>query len=319
MAPAKLLDQVRAALKIRNYSYRTEKSYIRWIRKFILFHGKRHPRDMAEKEIRQFLNYLADNQKVAASTQNQALSAILFLYKEVLRREIAWIDNITWAKKPKKLPVVFTRQEANCVLSHMQGKYKLVASLMYGSGLRLLESLRLRVKDIDFDYLQLTIREGKGQKDRRTLLPVALVPPLREHLQVRKTMHEQDLRNGRGTVRLPGALQRKYPNACNEWGWQFVFPASSHYFDPDDKVHRRHHLHESAVQRAVRDAIRKTGITKQASCHTFRHSFATHLLESGYDIRTVQELLGHEDVRTTMVYTHVLNRGGMGVRSPLDP
>jgi len=303
---------------MKHYSYRTEKSYIRWIRKFVLFHNKRHPQEMAEQEIKQFLNYLADNQKVAASTQNQALSAVLFLYKEVLRKELGLVQNIHWAKKPVRLPVVLTSEEATRVLNHLEGKYKLAASLMYGSGLRLLECLRLRVKDVDFDYHQLLVRDGKGQKDRKTMLPVKMVEPLKEHLRQRKAMYDQDLTVGRGSVKLPGALNRKYPNAAQDWRWQYVFPASSHFFDPEDKVHRRHHLHESAMQRAVRDAVRKSGITKRASCHTFRHSFATHLLEQGYDIRTVQELLGHNDVRTTMIYTHVLNRGGLGVNSPLD-
>ena len=318
MQKRRLLDEVREVIRIKNYSYRTEKSYIRWIRKFILFHQKRHPQDMAEPEIRQFLNYLADNQKVAASTQNQALSAILFLHKKVLQKEIGFVQDILWAKKPVRVPVVLTSDEAMRVLGLLEGKYRLAASLMYGSGLRLLECLRLRVQDVDFDYLQITVRDGKGQKDRKTMLPAKMVSPLMEHLRQRKIMHEQDLANGRGSVKLPGALNRKYPNAACDWRWQYVFPATSHFFDPLDKVHRRHHLHESAMQRAIRVAVRKSGITKRATCHTLRHSFATHLLENGYDIRTVQELLGHSDVRTTMVYTHVLNRGGMGATSPLD-
>ncbi|MCH8018810.1 integron integrase [candidate division KSB1 bacterium] len=314
----RLLDEVREVIRIKNYSYRTEKSYIRWIRKFILFHQKRHPQDMAEPEITQFLNYLADNQKVAASTQNQALSAILFLYKKVLQKEIGFVQDIHWAKKPVRVPVVLTSDEAMRVLRLLEGKYRLAASLMYGSGLRLLECLRLRVQDVDFDYLQLTVRDGKGQKDRKTMLPAKMVSPLKEHLRQRKIMHDQDLASGCGSVKLPGALNRKYANAACDWRWQYVFPATSHFFDPLDKVHRRHHLHESAMQRAIRVAVRKSGITKRATCHTLRHSFATHLLENGYDIRTVQELLGHEDLRTTMIYTHVLNKGGMGVKSPLD-
>jgi len=315
----RLLDEVREILRIKNYSYRTEKSYIRWIYKFILFHQKRHPQDMAEPEITQFLNYLADNQKVAASTQNQALSAILFLYKKVLQKEIGFVQDIHWAKKPVRVPVVLTSDEAMRVLRLLEGKYRLAASLMYGSGLRLLECLGLRVQDVDFDYLQLTVRDGKGQKDRKTMLPVKMVRPLKEHLRQRKIMHDQDLANECGSVKLPGALNRKYPNAACDWRWQYVFPATSHFFDPIDKVHRRHHLHESAIQRAIRVAVRKSGITKRAKlCHTLRHSFATHLLASGYDIRTVQELLGHNDVSTTMIYTHVLNRGGMSVISPLD-
>ncbi len=318
MKKGRLLDEVREILRIKNYSYRTEKSYIRWIYKFILFHQKRHPQDMAEPEITQFLSYLADNQKVAASTQNQALSAILFLYKKVLRKEIGFVQDIHWAKKPVRVPVVLTSDEAMRVLRLLEGKYRLAASLMYGSGLRLLECLRLRVQDVDFDYLQITIRDGKGQKDRKTMLPAKMVSPLKEHLRQRKIMHDQDLASGCGSVKLPGALNRKYPNAACDWRWQYVFPATSHFFDPLDKVHRRHHLHESAMQRAIRTAVRKSGITKRATCHTLRHSFATHLLERGSDIRTVQELLGHTDVRTTMVYTHVLNKGGMGVKSPLD-
>ena len=273
---------------------------------------------MAEPEIKQFLNYLANNQKVAASTQNQALSAILFLYKKVLRKEIGFVQDIHWAKKPVRVPVVLTSDEAMRVLRLLEGKYRLAASLMYGSGLRLLECLRLRIQDVDFDYLQITIRDGKGQKDRKTMLPAKMVNPLKEHLRQRKIMHDQDLASGCGSVKLPGALNRKYPNAACDWRWQYVFPATSHFFDPLDKVHRRHHLHESAMQRAIRVAVRKSGMTKRATCHTLRHSFATHLLERGYDIRTVQELLGHSDVRTTMVYTHVLNRGGMGVKSPMD-
>ena len=318
MKKGRLLDEVREILRIKNYSYRTEKSYIRWIYKFILFHQKRHPQDMAEPEITQFLNYLADNHKVAASTQNQALSAILFLYKKVLRKEIGFVQDIHWAKKPVRVPVVLTSDEAMRVLRLLEGKYRLAASLMYGSGLRLLECLRLRVQDVDFDYLQLTVRDGKGQKDRKTMLPAKMVSPLKEHLRQRKIMHDQDLASGCGSVKLPGALNRKYANAACDWRWQYVFPATSHFFDPLDKVHRRHHLHESAMQRAIRVAVRKSGMTKRATCHTLRHSFATHLLERGYDIRTVQELLGHSDVRTTMVYTHVLNRGGMGATSPLD-
>ncbi len=303
MQKRKLLDDVREILRIKNYSYRTEKSYIRWIRKFILFHQKRHPQDMAEPEIKQFLNYLADNQKVAASTQNQALSAILFLYKKVLRKEIGFVQDIHWAKKPVRVPVVLTSDEAMRVLRLLEGKYRLAASLMYGSGLRLLECLRLRVQDVDFDYLQITIRNGKGQKDRKTMLPAKMVSPLKEHLRQRKIMHDQDLASGCGSVKLPGALNRKYANAACDWRWQYVFPATSHFFDPLDKVHRRHHLHESAMQRAIRVAVRNAGMTKRATCHTLRHSFATHLLERGYDIRTVQELPGHNDVRTTMVYT----------------
>ncbi len=318
MASSKLLDEIRNVLRVKNYSYRTEKTYIHWIKKFILFHNKKHPLQMGEIEISQYVNFLAINQKVSASTQNQALCALLFLYKKVLRKEIGRLKNLHWAKKPKKLPVVFTREEAKKVLLHLQGKYWLVASLLYGSGLRLMEALTLRVKDLDFAYQRISIHDGKGHKDRVSMLPAALVAPLQRHLKCVKVIHDKDLKEGFGRVKLPKALNRKYPNADREWGWQYVFPATTRFFDPEDKIHRRHHLHDTAVQRAIRDAIRKAGIAKHGSSHTFRHSFATHLLERGYDIRTVQELLGHNDVRTTMVYTHVLNRGGMGATSPLD-
>ena len=318
MASSKLLDEVRKVLRVKNYSYRTEKTYIHWIRKFILFSNKKHPLQMGEPHINKFLNYLALNQKVSASTQNQALCALLFLYKYVLNKEIGRLENLHWAKKPKKIPVVFTRDEAKKVLLNLQGKYWLVASLIYGSGLRLMEAVTLRVKDLDFTYKQLNIHAGKGNKDRVTMLPTSLITPLMRQLKCVKTIHEKDLKEGFGRVKLPKALSRKYPNADGEWGWQYVFPATTRFFDPEDKIHRRHHLHETAVQRAIKDAIRKSEIAKHASSHTFRHSFATHLLERGYDIRTVQELLGHSDVRTTMIYTHVLNRGGLGATSPLD-
>lgn len=318
MGKGKLLDEVRNSLRTQNYSYRTEKTYVNWIRKFILFHNKRHPREMGEKEINQFLTYLAVNQKVSASTQNQALSALLFLYKLILRKEIGWIGNLQRARKSKKIPVVFTKEEVKKVMLHLHGKCWLAAALMYGSGLRLMECMTLRIKDLDFSCRQITIRSGKGNKDRLTMLPGAAISPLKTHLIRVKTLHDKDLAEGFGSVRLPNALKRKFPNAHKEWRWQYVLPATTRYFDPEDKVHRRHHFHESAVQRAVKDAIDRASITKKGSCHTFRHSFATHLLESGQDIRTVQELLGHSDVRTTMVYTHVLNRGGMGVISPMD-
>jgi len=318
MGERKLLEVVRDSLRTQNYSYRTEKTYINWIRKYILFHKKRHPKEMGEREINQFLTYLAVNRKVAASTQNQALSALLFLYKVILGKEIGWIGNIQRARKPKKIPVVFSREEVKKVLLHLHGKCWLVGALMYGSGLRLMECLKLRVKDLDSACRQITVRSGKGQKDRLTMMPGVVISPLKTHLKRVKALHEKDLAEGFGSVRLPGALRRKYPNADKEWRWQYVFPASTRYFDPEDKEHRRHHFHESAVQRAMKDAIEKACITKTGSCHTLRHSFATHLLESGHDIRTVQELLGHQDVRTTMIYTHVLNRGGMGVKSPMD-
>lgn len=318
MSGIKLVDQVRKAIRVKHYSYRTEQTYIYWIKKFILFNNKRHPNEMGEKEINRFLTYLAVNRKVAASTQNQALCAILFLYRHVLKKQIGWIDKLERAKNPKTIPVVLSAKEVESVLLQFQGVIWIVVSLLYGSGLRLMESLRLRVKDIDFDYNQITLRDAKGHKDRLSLLPMAVKEPLKKHLQRVKFLHQKDLDEGYGLVYLPYALQRKYPNANSEWIWQYVFPASTRYYDRDDKIHRRHHLHESVVQRAMKSAVHKAGIQKKASCHTLRHSFATHLLENGYDIRTVQELLGHSDVRTTMIYTHVLNKGGMGVQSPLD-
>ncbi len=318
MSGIKLVDQIRKAIRVKHYSYRTEQTYIYWIKKFILFNNKRHPNEMGEKDINRFLTYLAVNRKVAASTQNQALCAILFLYRHVLKKQIGWIDKLERAKNPKTIPVVLSGKEVESVLLQFQGVVWIVVSLLYGSGLRLMEALRLRVKDIDFDYNQITLRDAKGHKDRLSLLPMAVKEPLKKHLQRVKFLHQKDLDEGFGLVYLPYALQRKYPNANSEWIWQYVFPASTRYYDPDDKIHRRHHLHESVVQRAMKSAVHKAGIQKKASCHTLRHSFATHLLENGYDIRTVQELLGHSDVRTTMIYTHVLNKGRMGVQSPLD-
>ena len=273
---------------------------------------------MGEKEVNRFLTHLAVNEKVAASTQNQALCAILFLYKHVLNRELGDFGKIVWSKKPKRLPVVFTREEVKAVLSHLSGTNWIMAMLLYGSGLRVTECLSLRVKDIDFGYNQIVVRDSKGEKYRITILPENVKKPLKEHLEKVKKIHQVDLKAGYGTVYLPHALKRKYPNANREWGWQYVFPASKLSVDPRSGIRRRHHLHETVLQRAVKAAIRKAGITKHASCHTFRHSFATHLLEAGYDIRTVQELLGHKDVRTTMIYTQVLNKGDLGVRSPAD-
>jgi len=318
MVKQKLLDQVRDAVRVRHLSYRTEQAYVDWIRRFILFHKKRHPIEMRETEVSQFLTYLAVKKKVAASTQNQALSAILFLYRDVLKKELGWLDDVERAKTPSRLPVVFTKQEAKKILLHLEGTKWLMGNLLYGSGLRLMECVRLRVKDIDFEYNQLVIRDGKGQKDRVTMLPLSLKEPLQRHLAKVKAIHEEDLRAGFGRVHLPFALNRKYPNAEREWGWQYVFPSSKRSKDPRTGIVRRHHIDESVLQRSVKVAIRAASITKHGSCHTFRHSFATHLLEEGYDIRTVQELLGHKDVSTTMIYTHVLNKGGKAVRSPLD-
>jgi len=318
MAEKKLLDQVRDVIRTRHYSYKTEKSYVRWILQFILFHHKRHPRDMGEPEIAAFLTHLAAKLNVAASTQNQALNAIVFLYKHVLHKELSTFQNIQWAKRPQRLPVVFTQEEVRRVLQHLSGREKIMACILYGAGLRLMECLRLRVKDIDFSSRQIYVRSGKGDKDRVTMLPEAIEQELHLHLEHVKLLHVQDLLEGFGSVELPQALERKYRNADKDWAWQYVFPASHRSIDPRSGVERRHHLDETVLQKAVKTAIRKAGIHKQAGCHTFRHSFATHLLENGYDIRTVQELLGHSDVRTTMIYTHVLNRGGFGVHSPLD-
>jgi integron integrase len=316
--PARLLDRMRTAIRRRHFSPRTEKAYVAWARRFILFHGKRHPGDMGEPEITRFLNALATKRRVSASTQNQAFAALLFLYEEVLGRQLEWLQNVARAKKPVRLPVVLSRQEVGALLASLDGVPWLMASLLYGAGLRLMECARLRVKDIDFDRNEITVRDGKGQKDRVTLLPRALRQPLLDHLARVRSTHLKDLARGRGRAPLPGALARKYPNSALEWGWQWVFPATRFYCDAATRTWHRHHLHESVLQRAVKDAARKAGIAKPATSHTLRHSFATHLLEGGYDIRTIQELLGHSDVNTTMIYTHVLNRGGHGVRSPLD-
>ena len=316
--PPRLLDQVRELIRIRHYSIRTEQAYVQWIRRFILFHGKRHPRDMGARELTAFLSDLAGQRNVAASTQNQALHAILFLYRDVLKVDLPWLNQIQRAKKPQRLPVVFTREEVKALLAQLEGTTWLMAMLTYGSGLRLLECLRLRVKDVDFHYKQLLVRDAKGQKDRVTMLPSSLIDPMRTHLARVHQLHESDLREGFGRVHLPHALAGKYPSANREWGWQYVFPSSRRSIDPRSGSERRHHAPEDGLQRAVKQAIRNANIVKPGSVHTLRHSFATHLLESGYDIRTVQELLGHADVKTTMIYTHVLNRGGRGVVSPVD-
>ena len=314
----KLLDQVRQAIRTRHYSDKTEEAYVGWIKRFIFFHNKRHPTDMAEAEIGRFLSSLATESNVSSSTQNQALNALLFLYKEVLEKKIGLIQGIVRAKRSRRLPVVLTKEEVKQVLSCITGTPWLMAMLLYGAGLRLMECCRLRVKDVDFSGNQVVVRAGKGDKDRYTMLPGAVKEPLQRHLQIVKRQHEEDLKRGLGRVALPNALERKYVNAGKEWGWQWVFPATGHYTDRVTGEKRRHHLHESVLQRAFREARLQVGLAKPATCHTLRHSFATHLLEGGYDIRTVQELLGHSDVTTTMVYTHVLNRGGRGVRSPAD-
>jgi integron integrase len=316
--PKKLLDQLRDAIRLKHYSIRTEEAYVSWARRYILFHNRRHPKDMGSQEIEAFLTHLAVDQKVAASTQNQALNALLFLYRHVLRQDLDLPIEAIRAKRPKRLPTVMTREEVQRVLAALSGTHQLISKVLYGSGLRLVECLRLRVKDVDFAQHQIIVRDGKGMVDRITVLPDSLIAPLQEHLQRVQMLHQQDLADGYGAVYLPFALERKYPNAHREWGWQYIFPAKRRSQDPRTGVTRRHHIHESTLQKAVRKAARLAGITKPINCHTFRHSFATHLLESGYDIRTVQELLGHKDVRTTMIYTHVLNRGPLAVRSPLD-
>jgi len=314
----KLLDEVREAIRTRHYSLKTEEAYVHWIKRFILFHNKRHPRDMREREINQFITHLAVKENVSASTQNQALCAIIFLYKQVLKIDIGDLGNVVWAKKPDRVPVVFTRSEAQAVLSQLTGMNWLMGMLLYGAGLRLTECLQLRVKDIDFEYQQITVHSAKGAKDRVTPLPERMIEPLKQHLKYVKELHQKDLKDGYTSVSLPYALERKYPNAGKELGWKFLFPATQISTDPRTGIKRRHHIYETVLQKAIKQAIRKAGITKHASCHTFRHSFATHLLEAGYDIRTVQELLGHKDVKTTMIYTHVLSKGGLGVKSPAD-
>jgi integron integrase len=314
----KLLDQVRQLMRLRHYSLRTEEAYVGWIRRYILFHGKRHPRELDEKHVSEFLSSLAINGRVAASTQNQALNALLFLYKEVLQRELGFIGDTLRVKRPPKVPAVLAPDEVRAVLSHLDGQYRLMGQLLYGSGLRLLECLRLRVKDVDLHYLHITVRDPKGGRERKTMLPVSLAAPLRQHLEKVKRRHEQDVAEGFGSVYLPTALERKIPSASREWVWQYVFPAKRRSIDPRTGTERRHHVNEKNLQNAVKAAVRKSQVPKRASCHTLRHSFATHLLENGYDIRTVQELLGHKDVSTTMIYTHVLNRPGLAVKSPLD-
>jgi integron integrase len=317
-AKPKLLDQLREALRSRHYSRRTEQTYCHWVKRYAHFHKLRHPAEMAEPEINAFLTHLAVKEKVAASTQNQALSALLFLYRHVLGREIGDLGEVIRSRKPKRLPVVMTRDEMKAVLANLSGDKWLMASLMYGAGLRLMECLRLRVQDIDFSRNEILVRDGKGAKDRITMLPESLKAPLQEHLRKVKAIHERDLADGWGRVLLPDALDRKYPNAPTEWRWQWVFPQENRWKNPKTGEEGRHHVHESIIQKAVNAAVKKAGLAKRATCHTFRHSFATQLLESGYDIRTVQELLGHKDVKTTMIYTHVLNRGGKGVKSPVD-
>lgn len=318
MPPPKLLDQVRERIRVRHYSLRTEEAYLHWIRRFIVFHGKRHPRQMGGPEVEAFLSHLATQAQVAPSTQNQALSALLFLYRDVLAVELPWLDGIVRAKRTQRVPVVLTRNEVRALLARLDGTKWLAASLLYSTGMRLLEGLRLRVKDIDFEGREVVVRHGKGSKDRRTMLSERLVEPLRTHLAKVRALHEQDLAEGFGEVRLPFAVARGYPRAGRSWPWQFVFPSARRCADPADGTLRRDHLDEKVLQRAVSAAGRAAGILKPVSPHVLRHSFATHLLCAGYDIRTVQELLGHSDVSTTMIYTHVLDAGEHRVRSPLD-
>jgi integron integrase len=316
--PPRLLEQVRDRIRARHMSYRTEKTYLYWIRRFIRFHKLRHPRELAGPEIEAFLTTLAVDNKVAAATQNQALAALLFLYRGVLEVDLPWLANVVRAKRPQHLPVVLTREEVKEVLARLHGTEWLVVSMLYGAGMRVTECLQLRVKDVELARRELVIRDAKGQKDRVTVLPQMLVPHLRDHLERVRILHAEDIRGNRPGVSLPFALRRKYPHAATSWVWQWVFPSRSFCRDPYSGELVRFHLQPQTVQRSVKLAIRAAGIEKPASCHTFRHCFATHLLEDGYDIRTVQELLGHADVKTTMIYTHVLNRGGRGVKSPLD-
>ena len=316
--PPKLLDRVRAEIRTRHYSRRTEETYIGWIRRFIVFHNKRHPSSMGADEVNAFLSGLAVEGPVSASTQKQALCAIMFLYRHVLRDPLPWIADIIRAQRAEHLPVVLTASEARMVIDHVEGVSRLVVQLLYGSGLRLLECLQLRVKDVDFGRGEILVRDPKGRRDRVTMLPQVVEIELRAHLERVRRVHDDDLRLGFGSVAMPTALDRKFPNAERDWLWQWVFSARTRYVDRAAGTERRHHLHESAVQRAVHAAAVRGGMRKRVTCHTFRHSFATHLLERGQDIRTVQELLGHRDVTTTMIYTHVLRLGAKGVRSPLD-
>ncbi len=314
----KLLDRLRLALRSRHYSKRTEQTYCYWVKKYIYFHNVRHPDEMGEKEINQFLTHLAVKGRVSSSTQNQALSALLFLYRHVLGREVGDLGDVIRARKPTRLPVVMTKDAVKAVLGNLKGDKWLMACLMYGAGLRLMECLRMRVQDIDFEKNMILIRDGKGNKDRVSVLPDIVKEPLKEHLEKVKAIHNKDRAEGYGRVLMPDALARKYRNAPADWRWQWVFPQETRWIDKKTGTQGRHHVHETIIQHAVRGSVKRSGLTKRATCHTFRHSFATHLLEDGYDIRTIQELLGHKDVKTTMIYTHVLNQGPKGVRSPVD-
>lgn len=314
----RLLDQLREALRLRHYSRRTEKAYVQWVRRFILFHRVRHPAEMGKEEVGAFLSHLASDLHVAASTQNQALCALIFLYARVLRMDVGLMEGVVRAKRPQRLPVVLTPEEVREVFRYLDGQVLLLCRILYGSGMRLLESLRMRVKDVDFARHEITVRTGKGEKDRVTMLPTSCADALRAHLGRVRELHQSDVARGLGRAALPYALARKYSDADREWGWQYVFPAAGYYRDRESGLHHRHHLHETVIQREVKSATRRAGVTKLATPHVFRHSFATELIRAGYDIRTVQELLGHQDVSTTMIYVHVLNRGGRGVQSPAD-
>ena len=316
--PPKLLEQLRNRVRFKHYSLATERQYVHWVKRFILFHNKRHPHEMGPAEVEAFLTHLAVDGHVSASTQNQALSALLFLYREVLEQDLPWLQEVVRVKRPARLPVVLTQTEVAEVLERMQGVHGLMARLLYGTGMRLMEVVRLRVKDVDFERLEIVVRDGKGGKDRVTMLPRKLATPLQEHMVWRRRLFEDDTAKGMADVFLPDALERKYPNAGTSWGWQYIFPSGSYSVDPRSGAERRHHMDEKLLQRSMKKAVQAASIAKPATPHTLRHSFATHLLQSGYDIRTIQELLGHADVATTMIYTHVLNQGGKGVASPLD-
>lgn len=316
--PLRLLERVRNRIRLKHYSIRTEQAYVSWIKRYIYFHNKKHPKDMGKHEIEEFLTDLAVKGNVSASTQNQAFNALLFLYEQVLNMKVSDNINALRAKKPQRLPTVLTSDETLAIIEAMTGIFQLMVKLIYGCGLRCIECVRLRVKDIDFEMNQIIVRDGKGKKDRVTMLPEDVQPALREHLKYAKSLHEKDLADGFGSVYLPNALAKKYKNADRDWGWQYIFPSKTLSVDPRSGIKRRHHIHLDSVNKSIKNATRIAGITKTVSSHTFRHSFATHLLEDGYDIRTIQELLGHKDVSTTMIYTHVLNRGGRAVRSPLD-
>lgn len=315
---SKLLDDVRSLMRVRHYSYETEKTYVYWIRQYIFFHNITHPKEMGAAEVEAFLTHLAVEKSVSASTQNQALHALLFLYKEVLKVDLPWLNEFKTAKKSSRVPVVLTKEEVKTILNHLSGTNWLIANLLYGSGLRLIEALRLRVKDLDFGFRQIVVRDGKGGKDRFTVMPAKLIEPLQKQLEFARKLHEQDLRRGLGRVEMPFALARKYPKAESEWIWQFVFPSKSLSKNPRTGATGRHHVSPASLQKPFKEILRKSRVAKNASPHTLRHSFATHLLQDGYDIRTIQELLGHKELTTTMIYTHVLNQHRLGVRSPAD-